>query len=180
MITGLLCQSGTVARMCASVAATVPISRMSTSGWTRVPANSLPRVKRRSKRASRSVPGRRGPSAAAPGAVAGSTNVGPKLSSLARSTRCRRATCSHSGRPAPGCASSVEGPRRRGPEADASYGRDNPTHETGPCEPFDLHGRGSGARMEDEEGASASSCPVRRRWTSGTLLAQEPGDAGCP
>ena len=69
-------------RLCASVAVTMPISRMSTSGWIRVPKNSLPRVKRRTKRASRSVRGR-------PGAVRGSTNVGSRSSSLARSTRCR-------------------------------------------------------------------------------------------
>ena len=44
MITGLLCQPGTIVRMCrlcASVAVTMPISGMSTSGRTRVPANSL-------------------------------------------------------------------------------------------------------------------------------------------
>ena len=42
-------------RLCASVAATMPISRTSTSGRIRVPANSLPRVKRRSKRAWKSL-----------------------------------------------------------------------------------------------------------------------------
>ena len=50
MITGLLCQSGTIVRMChlcALAAAMIPNSRMSTSGRIRVP-----RRKRRSKRAS--------------------------------------------------------------------------------------------------------------------------------
>ena len=67
----------------------MPLSRVSTSGRVRVPANSLPRGRRRSKRASRSVCGRSGSFAAAPGAVTGSTNVGSTSSSLARSTRCR-------------------------------------------------------------------------------------------
>ena len=64
-----------------------------------------------------------------------------------------RAACSRSGRVAPGCASSAEAPRRRGPGATAFCGWGNPIHGAEPCEPppphepaSDLQRKGSGGR----------------------------------
>ena len=117
-------------------------SRISTSGRVRVPTNSLPRVKRRTKRAPRSVCGRPGRprqhparSQGAPTSVPGRRRwrgqlaVGPSK----EETRRLRATCSRSGRVAPGCASSAEAPRRPGATTFLRWG--NPTHVAEPCEP---------------------------------------------
>ena len=122
--------------------------RMSTSSRIRVPANSLPRVKRRTKR---------------PGLVCGSTQRGRRehparlqarrgrrehqrgfqvvvvgelgVGGSEEETRRPRATSSRSGHVAPGFASSAEAPRRRGLGATAFCERDNPTHGAEPCEP---------------------------------------------
>ena len=117
-------------RLCASVAATMPISRMLTSDRTRVQSHhsTQDRVKWRLPVYGRSMEDARARRRFRVVVVCGANSV-------SEATRRPRATCSRSGRVAPGCASSAEAPRRRGPGAAASCGRDNPTHGVEPCEP---------------------------------------------
>ena len=138
MITGLLCQSGTIVRMCrlcASVTATMPISRMSTSGRTRVPANSLARRDVTSELRGRYEDAQTRPPQH-PARSQGARWRGQlAVRHSEEETRRRTATSSRTGRVAPGCASSAEAPRRRGPGAIARCGWGNPTHAAEPCEP---------------------------------------------
>ena len=156
----------------------------------KVPANSLPRTKRLSRRASRLV--------AAPAAVAGPTSAPSRphwrgqlaVGRSEEETLRLRATCSRSGRVAPGCASSAEAPRRRGPAGHASrLTRSNPVSHPAHEPPFDLHGRasgGGGRTRTTRRARPRRPVQVRRGWnreprgTSRTLLAQEPGDGGHP
>ena len=92
---------------------------------------------------------------------------------------------------APDCASCAMASRRRGPEAAASCGRDNPTHETGPYGPvrsiFIEKTSGEDRCVRMTRGTRLRRVlRGQRGWRRGrqriplTLLTQEPRNGGCP